>query len=125
MSRHPSYSVPVGPDLPEPRRTYRGEKVERLELLRRIIVTSGAEPLSPLAQSCEHWAEELAREGVESDVFITPGNAPSVLLEAVARFDPDLLAIGGRRQSTAEALLSGQSWWQVVEQLQIPVLLYR
>lgn len=91
----------------------------------QVYVVSGAETTSPLAQSCTYLAEAMAREGVDAQAFIEPGNAPDIIFRAMEKFDADLVAIGGRQKSTTHRLMRGGAWWDLVEQLPVPVLLYR
>ena len=67
----------------------------------------------------------MAREGVQATAFIEPGNAPDVIFKAVEKFGADLVAIGGRQKSATRHLMRGNAWWDLVEQLSVPVLLYR
>jgi len=89
-----------------------------------IIVLSGTQVASPMAQRCARIAEAFAEQGVSAQSFVTEGNAPAVIFEGLSRFQPDLLVIGGHRR-TARGLLSEGSWLQIVQQVTIPTLLYR
>ena len=91
----------------------------------QIYVVSGAEPASPLAASCSYLAEQMAREGAAAESFIEPGNAPEIIFRAMERFDADLVAIGGRQKSATAHLMRGSAWYDLVEQLPVPVLLWR
>lgn len=89
-----------------------------------IIVLTGAQSASPMAQRGARIAEAFTEQGVPAQSFVTEGNAPGVILEGLSRFQPDLLVIGGHRR-TARGLLSEGSWLQIVQQVTIPILLYR
>ena len=89
-----------------------------------VLVVSGTLPTSPMAQSCSGIAQSLAAAGIAAESVIAEGNAPQVLFDAAARYQPDLLVLGGHRR-TARGLLSEGAWLQIVQQAQMPVLLYR
>jgi nucleotide-binding universal stress UspA family protein len=91
----------------------------------RVLVVSGTEGTSMLAESCDYLAGEMRSGGVEAQSFIEPGNAPEIIFRAVNKFAPDLVAIGGRQKSPGRQLIRGNAWWDLVEQLSVPVLLYR
>ena len=89
-----------------------------------VFVVAGTLATTPMAQTCAGIAEGLASAGLAGESVIAEGNAPQVLFDAVARYQPDLLVLGGHRR-TARGFFSEGSWLQVVEQVQGPVLLYR
>jgi len=89
-----------------------------------VLVVCGTLPTTPMARSCSGIAAGLTAAGVSAEPVIAEGNAPQVLFDAVARYQPDLLVLGGHRR-TARGLLTEGSWLQLVQQVQIPVLLYR
>lgn len=90
-----------------------------------VYVVSGTEAASPLAASCGYLAETMAKEGVSAQAFVEPGNAPEIIFHALEHFDADLVAIGGRQKSATAHLLRGNAWYDLVEQLPVPVLLWR
>ncbi|HEY3396197.1 MAG TPA: universal stress protein [Armatimonadota bacterium] len=89
-----------------------------------IVIASGAQPTSPMAQTCNRLAEAFGEEGVAAEAYVTPGNSPAIIFDAIAKFQPDLLVIGGHRRTT-RGLLSEGSWLEILEQVTIPTLLYR
>ena len=83
-----------------------------------IMVVAGAEETAPLAAQCAHIASALVEEGVPAQSWVTPGKEPETVFRAVEKFRPDLVAVGARREGEG-------TWWDLVEQLTVPVLLYR
>lgn len=88
-----------------------------------VKVVSGTRPTTSVADSCGRIADALDAEGLPAEAQIVEGDAPQVLFDAVGQFTPDLLVLGGH--PPARGLLSEAPWLQVVEQVQVPVLLYR
>jgi nucleotide-binding universal stress UspA family protein len=88
-----------------------------------VFVVCGTPPTTATAQSCEGIADALAQAGLQAEPYLTEGSSPQVIFDAVARFQPDLLVLGGYHH--ARGLLTEAPWLQVVEQVQLPVLLYR
>jgi nucleotide-binding universal stress UspA family protein len=90
-----------------------------------VIVVSGTEEHSDLASSCSRLVRAFSNDGVPADSYIAPGNAPTVIWEAVKRFQPDMIALGARPKGQAARLFQGGSWEEIAEQADVPVLLYR
>jgi nucleotide-binding universal stress UspA family protein len=90
-----------------------------------VYVVTGADVATPLAAASPYIAAEMAREGVDAEPYVSHVDAPTVIFEAVHRFEPDLLVLGALRKGAAGALWFGQAWQQIVEQVDMPVLLYR
>jgi nucleotide-binding universal stress UspA family protein len=88
-----------------------------------VTVLTGAMPAAELAQTCAEIADALAAEGLRAEPFITEGSSPQIIFDAIERFHPDLVVLGGFHH--AKGLLTEASWLQVVEQVKLPVLLYR
>lgn len=88
-----------------------------------VQVVSGTRATTSVAESCGRIADALHAEGLRAEAQIVEGDAPQVLFDAVAQFTPDLLVLGGHHP--ARGLLSEAPWLQLVEQVQMPVLLYR
>ena len=91
----------------------------------QVHIVSAGHTTSALAQSCSYLAEQMKLEGVKADSHVVSGDVPRVIFDVVNHFAPDLLVIGGRRRSVGQRLLSGGVWEQIVEQVHVPVLLYR
>lgn len=88
-----------------------------------VLVVAGALPTTPTAQSCSGIAEALNQAGLTAEPVVAEGNFPQVAFDAIQSYHPDLIALGGYHH--ARGLLTEGPWLQVVEQVQIPVLLYR
>ena len=56
-------------------------------------------------------------------VSVVEGSSPLIIFEALERFQPDLVVLGGYHH--VKGWLSEGAWLEVVEQVKIPVLLYR
>lgn len=91
----------------------------------QVHLVSAGHRTSALAQSCSHLTEQMALAGVKADSHVISGDVLGVLRDAIDRFKPDLLVVGGRRKSVGERLVSGGVWEQIVAQAHVPVLLYR
>ncbi len=90
-----------------------------------VHVVSVGHATSAAAQSCSYIAEQMKLAGVKADSHVVSGDVLQVIFNVVNHFAPDLLVIGARRKSVGERLLSGGVWEQIVEQVNVPVLLYR
>jgi nucleotide-binding universal stress UspA family protein len=96
-----------------------------LEQKWEVIVVSGTDEHSDLASSCGRLVRAFAKDGIAAESFVAPGNAPTVIWEAVKRYEPDMIALGARPKGTAARLFQGGSWEEIAEQADVPVFLYR
>lgn len=90
-----------------------------------LDLVTGAPTQSPLAEQTHYLTERLLAEGIDVNEHIIQGDAPDVILNAMEDLDPDMIAIGGRRKSLGEIILYGRSSETIVEEADVPVLLYR
>jgi nucleotide-binding universal stress UspA family protein len=88
-----------------------------------VFVLTGALATAAAAQSCARIADALVEEGLWAQPDVVEGSSPLVIFEALERLQPDLVVLGGYHH--AKGWLSEGAWLEVVEQVKIPVLLYR
>ena len=90
-----------------------------------VALVVGASEQSELAEGAYRVAKLIRSRGVEPEVRLVEGDAPSILFEEGERFEADLIAIGGALQGMLSAFFLGEAWPEVVEQSRLPVLLWR
>ncbi len=90
-----------------------------------VYMVTGAPTQSVLAEETTYLVELMKAEGLNAEQHIVPGDAPDVILDAMDRLDPDLIAIGGRRKSVGERILYGRAAETICEEASVPVLMYR
>ncbi len=90
-----------------------------------VALVVGAPEQSELAKGAYRAAKLIRSRGVEPEVRLVQGDAPSILFEQGERFQADLIAIGGALQGPLSGFFLGEAWPEVVEQSQLPVLLWR
>lgn len=90
-----------------------------------VTIVVGAPQTSPEAESASFVAREMTAGGCNTTLHVRNAEARTLVLDAVREFDADLIAIGARKPGAAEALIFGSAWREIVENVEIPVLLYR
>lgn len=90
-----------------------------------VALVVGAPEQSELAEGAYRAAKLIRSRGVEPEVRLVEGDAPSILFEEAERFDADLIAIGAAMHGALSAFFFGEAWPEVVEQSELPVLLWR
>jgi nucleotide-binding universal stress UspA family protein len=88
-----------------------------------VFVVTGSLPTDAAAESCEVIADAMTKEGLKAQPKVVDGSSPLVIFDAIERFQPELVVLGGYHH--AKGLLTEGPWLQVVEQVKIPLLLYR
>lgn len=90
-----------------------------------LVIVAGAPETAHMAGQARYVAEQMNLSGVKTKVIITNGDAPDVVLDVAAEVNAGLIAIGARRKTMTQALMTGSAWLQIVELADVPVLLYR
>ena len=70
-------------------------------------------------------ARILEGRGLDPDVRIVEGDAPSIVFEQAKDFDADLIIIGAAPKGPVTGFFIGEAWPDIVEQAKIPVLCWR
>jgi len=90
-----------------------------------VVVVTGAPEHSRLADGARRAARLVSARGVEPEVRVVEGDAPTILFDDAKRLDADLIALGGVPRGMLTGFFFGEAWPDVVEQAKVPVLLWR
>lgn len=90
-----------------------------------LVIVAGAPETAHMAGQARFVAEQMNNSGVKTKAIITNGDAPDVVLDVADEVGAGLIAIGARRKTMTQALLTGSAWLQILELTDVPVLLYR
>lgn len=90
-----------------------------------IAIVTGAGPESSLAEGAEYASKLAATRGLDAEVFLVSGDAPGVIFREAKKWDPDMIAIGGPQRGALSGFFLGESWPEIVEQAEVPVLRWR
>lgn len=91
----------------------------------QVAVVTGAMPESSLAEGAEYAADLVATRGVDAEVILVTGDAPSVIFEQAKKWDPHMIAVGGAQRGALSGFFLGEAWPDIVEQAEVPVLRWR
>lgn len=90
-----------------------------------VALVTGAMPESDLAEGASTAARLIETRGIEAEVMRVQGDAPSVIFERAAEWEPDLIAVGGAPKGALGGFFLGEAWPDIVEQAEVPVLRWR
>ncbi len=90
-----------------------------------VAIVTGAMTESSLAEGAEYAAKLVESRGLDPEVFLVNGDAPSIIFAQAKKWDPDMIAIGGPQRGALSGFFLGESWPEVVEQAEAPVLRWR
>ncbi len=90
-----------------------------------VAVVTGAMTESELAEGARYAATLMQTRGVEAEVILVEGDAPSVIFEQANEWKPDLIAVGGAVRGALTGFFLGEAWPDIVEQAEVPVLRWR
>ncbi|MGI5820218.1 MAG: universal stress protein [Armatimonadota bacterium] len=91
----------------------------------KLAIVTGAVPESELAEGADYAAKLAATRGVEAEVFLVTGDAPSVIFNQAKKWDPQMIAVGGPQRGALSGFFLGEAWPEIVEQAEVPVLRWR
>ncbi len=90
-----------------------------------IALVTGAVPESSLAEGVNRAADLVRTRGIEPEVMLVEGDAPSIIFDQMREWKPDLIAVGGPQRGALTGFFLGEAWPDIVEQADVPVLRWR
>jgi nucleotide-binding universal stress UspA family protein len=90
-----------------------------------VAIVTGAMPESSLAEGAEYAAKLVESRGIDPEVFLVNGDAPSIIFQQAKKWDPQMIAVGGPQRGALSGFFLGESWPEIVEQAEVPVLRWR
>ncbi|MGD9496084.1 MAG: universal stress protein [Armatimonadota bacterium] len=91
----------------------------------QVVLVTGAPSRSSLAEGADYAARLIQTRGVNPEVVLVRGDAPSIIFEQAKEHEPDLIAVGGPQRGTVSGFFLGEAWPDIVEQADVPVLRWR
>ncbi|MFW5866869.1 MAG: universal stress protein [Armatimonadota bacterium] len=90
-----------------------------------VAIVTGAMPESSLAEGAKYASKLVETRGIDPEVILVTGDAPSVIFDHAKKWDPDMIAIGGPQRGALSGFFLGEAWPDIVEQAEVPVLRWR
>ncbi|NLO07215.1 MAG: universal stress protein [candidate division WS1 bacterium] len=90
-----------------------------------VRIVTGAMTESSLAEGAQYAAALVGTRGVDADIALVEGDAPSIIFDAAREWQPDLIAVGGAQKGALTGFFMGEAWPDIVEQAEVPVLRWR
>ncbi len=91
----------------------------------QVAIVTGAMPESELAEGVRRAADLARTRGVDPEVMLVEGDAPTIIFEQMRAWKPDIIAVGGPIRGALSGFFLGEAWPEIVEQADVPVLRWR